>query len=259
MNIILVVENDDCRYNSPAFLVRKRDRTMRMVVDYRRINKLIKPIIVALPGIDDLFNEIAASNPQFISTTDFFKGYYNVKLGPKYNCLTAFTNPKTGVSSKYQCLPFGLNVSTAGFLYIMALMFKNKQKFSYCWYYVDDLICRSKTFEDHLEHLRNVFATIKTNNLSINITKTMSAFREVEFLGHQVTSECIKISPTKIKVIQNIFPPKNCKSLQRVLGLLSIFASTLQAIVNEQPPCGDCSNQTQNSSGPKPVTQNFKT
>ena len=175
-------------------------------------------------GIDDLLNEIAASNPQFISTSDFFKGYYNVKLGPKYNCMTAFTNPKTGVSFKYQCLPFGLNVSAAGFLYIMALMFKNKQKFSYCWYYVDDLICCSKTFEDHLEHLRNVFATIKTNNLSINPTKTMLAFREVEFLGHQVTSEGIKISPTKIKVIQNIVPPKNRKSLQRVLGLFAVFS-----------------------------------
>jgi len=70
----LVVENDDCRYNSPAFLVKKRDRTMRMVVDYRRINKLIKPIIVALTRIDDLLNEIAASNPQFISTTDFSRG-----------------------------------------------------------------------------------------------------------------------------------------------------------------------------------------
>jgi len=173
---------------------------MRMVVDYRRINKLIKPIIVALPRIDDLLNEIAASNPQFISTNDFFKGYYNVKLGPQYNCLTAFTNPKTGMFFKYQCL-FGLNVSVAGVLYIMALMFKNNQKFSYCWHYVDDLICCSKTFEDHLEHLRNVLATTKTNSLRISLTKTMLAFREVEFLGHQVTSEGIKTSPTKTKVI----------------------------------------------------------
>jgi len=174
------------------FFVRKKDQSMRMVVDLRRINRLIKPIVVALPRIDDLLNEIAASNPQFISTTDFFKKYYNIKLGPKYNCLTAFTNPKTGVTFKYQCLPFGLNVSAAGFLYIMALMFKNKQKFNYCWYYVDDLICCNRTFEEHLEHLRNIFATIKTNNLCINPTKTMLAFCEVEFLGHQVTSQGIK-------------------------------------------------------------------
>jgi len=180
-------------------------------------------------------------------------------LGPKYNCLTAFSNPKTGVSFKYQCLSFGLNVSAAGFLYIMALMFKNKQKFSYCWYYVDDLICCSKTFEDHLEHLRNVFATIKTNNLSINPTKTMLALREVEFLGHQVTSEGTKISPTKIKVMQNIIPPKTGRAYNVYSVFCSIFASTLQIIANEQPPCGNCLNQIQNSSGPKPVTQNFKT
>ena len=152
-----------------------------MAVDLRLINRLIKPIIVALLRIDDLLNEIAASNPQFISTTDYFKGYYNIKLWPKYNCLTAFTNPKTKVSFKYQCIPFGLNVSAAGFLYIMALMFKNKQKFNYCWYDVNDLIYCSETFEKHLEHLRNIFVTIKINNLCINFTKQCWHFARSNF------------------------------------------------------------------------------
>ena len=51
----------------------------------------------------------------------------------------------------------------------------------------------------------------------------MLAFREVEFLGHQVTSDGIKISPTKTKVIQSIVPPKNRKSVQRVLVFLQYF------------------------------------
>jgi len=123
------------------------------------------------------------------------------------------------------------------FLYIMALMFKNKQKFNYCWYYVDDLICCNKTFEEHLEHLRNIFVTIKINNLCINPTKTMLAFCKVKFLGHQMTSQNIKILPKKVRVIQNIVPPKNKRSLQRILGLLQYFRNMYQITENTQLGC----------------------
>ena len=49
----------------------------------------------------------------------------------------------------------------------------------------------------------------------------MLAFREVKFLGHQVTSQGIKISFKKVKVIQNIVPPKNKQSLH--FGTSTIF------------------------------------
>ena len=118
----------------------------------------------------------------------------------------------------------------------MALMFKNKQKFNYCWYYVDDLIWCNRTFEEHLEHLRNIFATIKTNNLCINPTKTMLVFRKVKFLGHQMTSQGIKILPKKVKVIQNITPPKN-RVCNVFWDFYYISENVYQITVSVQPQC----------------------
>jgi len=50
----LVVKNDDCSFNNPMFMVRKKDNSMSLVVDLHRINQLLKPLVIALPKIDDL-------------------------------------------------------------------------------------------------------------------------------------------------------------------------------------------------------------
>ena len=49
----LLRENDDCSWNSPVLCVGIKDGSRRMVVDLRRVNKLLKPIITLLPKIDD--------------------------------------------------------------------------------------------------------------------------------------------------------------------------------------------------------------
>ena len=47
----LVRENNDCSWNSPVFVVSKKDHSKRMVVDLRKVNALLKPIITLLPKI----------------------------------------------------------------------------------------------------------------------------------------------------------------------------------------------------------------
>ena len=174
---------------------------MRLVVDLRRINQLLKPLIIALPRIDDLLQELTSLKPRYISTTDFFKGYYSVEIRSKTNHLTAFTNPKTGISYKWAVLPMGLSISAAAFLGVMSKVFKDREKFNFLFYYVDDIAVASSTIKEHLEHLELVFSTIRKNNLMINPTKTCIAYPELEFLGYSVNADGVKISPSKIKAI----------------------------------------------------------
>ena len=219
----LVKENKDCSFNSPIFLVRKKDQGFRMVQDLRKLNSLLRPLIIALPKIDDLLREISLLKPKFLTSTDFFKGYYNIRCSPKTSHLTAFTNPRTGISYKWEVIPMGLSLSAGAFLYVMSQVFQNRERFNFLFYYVDDLAVASRDFPQHLSHLRTVFSTIRANNLTINPTKTTAAYPELEFLGYTVNSEGIKISPSKIKVIKTLQAPTNRKSLQRLLGLLQFF------------------------------------
>jgi len=103
----LVRENNDCSWNSPVFVVSKKDHAKRMVVDLRKVNALLKPIIILLPKIDDLLQQISALNPVYMTTCDFFKAFWQLPLRKRSQKMTAFVSPKTGVSYCHSTLPMG--------------------------------------------------------------------------------------------------------------------------------------------------------
>ena len=72
-------------------------------------------------------------------------------------------------------------------------------------------------------HLRDVLHNLSVNNLVINPTKTSLAYLEIEYFGYVINKEGIRIGDSKIKAIKAIQPPKNKRSLQRLLGLLQYF------------------------------------
>ena len=219
----LISENDNSSFNSPIFIARKRDGSGRMLVDLRHVNRLLNPYIIQLPKIDTLLQEITALKPKILSSIDIFKGFYNVRLSPKTNFVTAFTNPKTGMSQVWNVLPMGLSVSPAAFIYVMSRVFKDKTKFNFLFMYVDDLLAVSSSVPEHLQHLTTVFETLRRNNIVINPTKTTIGYTKMNFLGYTVSEQGISISPSKIQAIERIQAPKTRKSLQRLLGLLNFF------------------------------------
>jgi len=103
----LVTENEDCTYNSAVFVVKKKNNSLRMVCNLRKINRLLKPFVIQLSKIDQILNDTAAQNPQMLTTIDLFKGYHSIRLPPKTNQLTAFCSLKTGHSFVWQVLPMG--------------------------------------------------------------------------------------------------------------------------------------------------------
>ena len=49
-----------------------------MVVDLRRINAILKPVIVALSKIDELLADLVRNRPKCISSVDMFKEYWSI-------------------------------------------------------------------------------------------------------------------------------------------------------------------------------------
>jgi len=76
-------------YNSPTYLVMKKNGQERMVVDLRGVNSLIIPKLVQLPQIEELLETVTSSKPRFLSTMDKYHGnFIRVLPGP----------PKRGVT-----------------------------------------------------------------------------------------------------------------------------------------------------------------
>jgi len=80
-------------YNSPTYLVMKKNGQKRMVVVLCGVNSLIIPKLVQLPQIEELLETITASKPRFLLCFDILSAFYQVPLHQESRDLTSFTGP----------------------------------------------------------------------------------------------------------------------------------------------------------------------
>jgi hypothetical protein len=88
---------------------------------------------------------------------------------------------------------------------------------------LDDVIIYSKTFEEHLQHIDEVFGRIREANLRLKAEKCKFAAQELQFLGHVVGQDGVKPDPEKVDKIVNYPVPRNIRELRGVLGLFSYY------------------------------------
>jgi len=126
-NLGLTEESESCEYNSPIFLVNKRDGSKRLIIDLRGINSIIAPKLVQLPKMEELLDEIMASKPKFLTVCDLRSGYYQLFMSKNSRPMTSFTSPSDGRRYQWRVMPFGLNNSPYGMLYVLTNLFSAKK------------------------------------------------------------------------------------------------------------------------------------
>jgi hypothetical protein len=89
--------------------------------------------------------------------------------------------------------------------------------------YIDDILIYSSSLEEHAEHLRKVFQRLRENKLYAKLEKCEFGVTEVDFLGHRITQEGLKMNDHKVKAIVDWEPPKSVPALRSFLGLASYY------------------------------------
>ena len=95
--------------------------------------------------------------------------------------------------------------------------------YKYVVVYLDDTNIFSRTFDDHIKHLREVFMRIKKAGLKLNIEKCNFWMNKLPFLGHIITEKGISPDPNKIIAVQNIQPLTTVTLLWSFLGLTRYY------------------------------------
>jgi hypothetical protein len=98
-------------YASPVILVPKKDKSIRMCVDFRRLNQVTITEQWPLPRKDDILDGLLGSKG--FSTLDLKSGYYQVAMSPNSIAKTAFITPDGHY--EFLRLPFGLKNFTFTF------------------------------------------------------------------------------------------------------------------------------------------------
>ena len=113
--------------------------------------------------------------------------------------------PKTTFRTRYGhyeflVMPFGLTNAPAIFMDLMNRIFRlYLDKFVVV--FIDDILIYSRDESEHAEHLRTVLQILREKKLYAKFSKSEFWLREVGFLGHIVSSEGIRVDPSKISAI----------------------------------------------------------
>jgi len=94
--------------------------------------------------------------------------------------------------------------------------------------YIDDLLIRTKTHEDHVKVLEQVLQRLHSHNLKINLEKCFFGNKEVSYLGFTLTPEGIKPGKNKLKAIKDAKPPIDVKTICSFIGLCIFFRTHIK-------------------------------
>ena len=205
-------------WSSPIILVKKKDGTDRFVVDFRRLNSITRKDSYALPRVDDALD--ALHGTRYFSSMDLMSGYWQVEMEHASREHTAFIT--YGGLYEFLVVPFGLTGAPSTFERLMECVLRNLT-YKICLIYLDDILVYSKTFDDHLSHLRQVFDRLRHANLKLKPSKCKFACTKVTYLGHVVSPDGISPDEDKISDVRDFPRPHNIKTVRSFLGLANYY------------------------------------
>jgi hypothetical protein len=133
---------------------------------------------------------------------------------------TTFTTPWG--TFMYAKIPFGLMNAGATFQRAMDIAFIGG-KGQFVVIYLDDITVFSRSNQEHCCHLRKVFLKCRRFGLSLNPKKSLFAMMEGKLLGHIVSTEGVRIDPSRVEAIQTLSLPRSRKEVQAFLGKINFL------------------------------------
>jgi len=101
-----------------------------------------------------------------------------------------------------------------------------------CHIYLDDIIVWSDTITEHIEHIDMVMKSLRDAHLYCNPNKCKFFKKEVDFLGHHISSRGIEANCSKIEKIMNWPVSKTVTDVHGFLGLVHYIALFLPRLAD---------------------------
>ena len=215
-----IIEESHSMWQSPVVMVKKKSGQLRFAVDYRKLNAVTQQYTFPLPRLEDVFDTIGESKAQIFSTLDLASGFWQIPMDPSTAHKSAFVTP-TGVY-QWKRMPFGLVNAPASFQALMTQVLRGLN-WKTCLVYVDDILVFSKTFDEHLRHLAEIFDRLISAGLTLKPNKCRFALKEVQYLGHVITKDGVCVDVAKTDAMRSFPVPTTQKEVRSFLGLCNYY------------------------------------
>ena len=211
-----IIRPSSSSWSSPCVLVPKPNGSVRFCTDYRKVNAITKTDVFPIPRVDDCIDRIGSA--KYLTKMDLLKGYWCVPLTERGREISAFVT-SSGLY-EYNVLPFGMKNAPATFQRMMESVV---QGLEHTHAYIDDLITRSDTWEEHVKNVEELFERLAQARLTVNLGKSEFGCGTVMYLGHEIGQGKVAPIDAKVKAILAFPTPTDRKSLRRFLGMIGYY------------------------------------
>ena len=208
-------------YAYPCFVVwrtvhlpgKPPERKGRVVVDIRGLNKITQFDAYPMQLQSDLIAAVAGCTYISIFDCTSFFHQWLVKLAHRHK-LTVVTHRG---SEQWNVAPMGFRNSPAYVQRQIDHILRDFRAFARA--YVDDIVVFSKSLEEHLRHLNQVFALFTKLNIALKPSKTYLGYPTISLLGQRVDRFGLSTAQEKLAAILRLRFPKTLKDLETYLGM----------------------------------------
>jgi len=213
-----VIEPSLSPWASPVCLVKKKDDTYRLCVDYRKVNAVSKKDAFPIPDIHDALDHLRGD--RYFATFDLLSGYWQLGMTERAKEASAFCT-RRGLFH-FTRMPFGLAGAPATFCRLMSIVLRD-QLWKICLCYLDDIIIFDRTPQELLDRLDQVLTRLHQVGLKVKPSKSVLFKTEVQFLGHLVTQNGVAPMPDKLEAIRNWPTPHCLLDVRAFFGLVTYY------------------------------------
>ena len=226
------------KYSSPIFAQRKPNAKLRILVDLRRINHLLK-------------NDYNQHNHPVTTMADAAQHMAGKRYFCKLDCSQAYHCLQMADEQSVQLLAFNFGSRTFAYLRLAHRLNRSLSAFNStvreyldplvkadkCAQYVDDIGIAANNVEELVDNIEAVFMKIKQAGLKLSMAKCAFGHPEIEFLGRSITSKGVAPIEEKIdKFLKNIKLPTSVKSLQRYIGFVQFYRQSIPCLAEKLVP-----------------------
>ena len=239
-------------YSSPVVCVRKKDGTLRLCVDYRELNRRTTPDRHPIPRIQETLDSLGGNS--WFTVLDQGKAYHQGFISPNSRPYTAFITP-WGLY-EWVRIPFGLTNAPANFQrYMEHCLGELRDEIAIP--YLDDVIVFSKSFEEHVEHVRTVLRRLRQQGIKLKPRKCKLFRREVCFLGRIVSRDGYRVDPSGITAVTSLAEkkPSTVGEVRQLVGFLGYYRRYIPNFARLAKPLYELLNKPSQGVTPKNATR----
>ena len=205
-------------WGASVLFEKKKDRTLRLCIDYRRLNRITIKNRYPLLTIDDLFDQLRGA--RVYSKIDLRTSYHQLRVRETDISKTAFR--MCYGHFEFTVMPFRLTNAPTTFMDLMYRVFQPYLD-QFVVVFMDDILIYSQSEEEHEDHLRVVLQRLRDHQLYTKFNKYEFWLTKVRFLGHVVLTSGVSVDPEKVEAVMSWERPKSVFEISSFLGLAGYY------------------------------------